>query len=148
MTMTQRLHGGLALAAALLAACSTPDAPKAPAPQVMIADAGRRAITVTGEVAGANITLERAQPLIVRLAINVTTGQEWSVVDLKPGVLATQGPKFERAPRNVGSSEGEGAVVWQFAPQSAGTVTLNFELRRPRSLQPATQVVSYQVVVK
>jgi len=148
MTMTQRLHGGLALAAALLAACSTPDAPKAPAPPPVIAHAGQRAINVTGDDTGASIVLESAQPLIVRLAINVTTGQEWSVVDLKPGVLATQGPKFERALRNAGSAEGEGFVVWQFAPQSAGTVTLNFELRRPRSLQPATQFVRYDVVVK
>jgi len=148
MNFTLRVHSTLALAAVLLAACSTPEATKTPLPPPAIANPAQRALTVTSENTGAGITLESTQALIVRLPIRATAGLEWSLVDLKPGVLAMQSSKFERALRNAGPGEDNGDVVFRLAPQAAGTVTLNFELRRPHSLLPAVQAVSYDVIVK
>jgi len=148
MTFTLRVHSSLALAAILLTACSTPEATKTPLPPPAIANPAQRALTVTSENTGAGITLESTQALIVRLPIRATAGLEWSLVDLKPGVLAMQSSKFERALRNAGPGEDNGDVVFRLAPQAAGTVTLNFELRRPHSLLPAVQTVSYDVIVK
>ena len=148
MTLTSRAHSSLVLAAVLLAACSTPEATKTPLPPPAIANPAQRALTVTDENTGAGITLESAQALIVRLRVRATDGLEWSLVDLKPGVLAMQSSKFERALRNAGPGEDEGDVVFRLAPQAAGAVTLNFELRRVHSLQPAVQTVSFDVIVK
>ena len=148
MTLTLRTWSGLALVATLLGACATPDKPKAPPPPPPVASPGQRVVTVSDANAGAGVTLESAQELVVRLPIGPATGLEWSLADLKPGVLAVQGMKFERALRNTNVEEAAGATVWHFRPQASGVVTLSFELRRPHSLQPPSQTVSYDVTVK
>jgi predicted secreted protein len=138
---------GLAVAAALLAACSTP-APKPPPPPSLVQNPGHRVLVVTDANAGATVVLESAQTLTVRLPLGATSGLEWSLVDLQPGVVSAIGPKFERALRNTNSGEDAGDSVWQLTPVAAGAVTLNFALRPTRSLQPAVQTVRYDVTVK
>jgi predicted secreted protein len=148
MTPTSRSWSGLALVATLLAACATPDHPKAPPAPPPVASPGERVVTLSDANAGAGVTLESAQELVVRLPIGATTGLEWSLGDLKPGVLAVQSARFERALRNTNVDEAAGAAVWHFRPQASGAVTLSFELRRPHSLQAPSQTVSYDVTVK
>ena len=148
MTLTLRAWSGLIVAAAVLAACGTPEAPKAPPPVPPVASPGHRSVTVTEQNAGASVTLEASQELIVRLPVGATAGLEWSLVDLQPGVLALQNSKFERALRNTNTEEAAGSTVWQLRPQAAGNVTLNFELRRPRSLQAAARTITYRVTVQ
>lgn len=148
MTLTLRAWSGLALAAAALAACSTPEKPQAPPPVAPVASPGQHQITVTDANAGAAVTIESAQELVVRLVTAGAGALEWSLVDLKPGVLAVQSSKFERALRNTNTEEAAGATVWHFRPQAAGVVTLKFELRRPHTLQLPTQTVVYDVTVK
>jgi predicted secreted protein len=139
---------GLVLIAAVLAACAAPEGPKpAPAPSV-VQGPGQRTLVVTEANAGASVVLASAQALTVRLPVDATAAFEWSLVDLKPGVLSAAGPKFERAPRNITADDGAGDSVWQFRPEAAGTVSLSFELRRPHSLLPAVQTVRYDVTVR
>jgi predicted secreted protein len=138
---------GIALAV-LLSACAAPDIPPAPPPRPEVAHPGQRTVTVTDANDGARITLEPAQALIVRLPVDVVTGMEWSLVDMKPGVLVAGSAKFERMLRSGSVNEADGFMVWQMAPQGAGTVTLSFDLRRPHSLQPAARTLRYDVVVK
>jgi predicted secreted protein len=134
---------------ALLSACSSvPEVPKPPPLPPVIQAAGQRVLTVTDANAGAAVVLETTQTLMVRLPIGTASGFEWSLVDLKPGVVSAIGPKFERAPRNANPAEADGAAVWRFKPETVGTVALSFELRRPRTLLPAVQTLRYDVTVK
>ena len=136
-------------AAIVLAACgSTPVSPQAPAPPPVIDKPGAKLVGVTDANAGANVTLERAQELVVTLPVSPTNGLEWSVVDLAPGVLSLVGTRFEREPRSSNIGEAAGATLFHFKPQAVGKVTLTFDLRRPRSLLPAVQTLVYQVTVK
>ena len=148
MTPTLRAWSGLIVAAAVLAACATPEAPKTPPSVPPVASPGHRSVTVTEQNAGASVTLEPGQELIVRLPVGATDGLEWSLVDPKTGVLTLQNPKFERALRNTNTEEAAGSSVWQLRPLAAGNVTLNFELRRPRSLQAAARTITYRVTVQ
>ena len=142
---------------ALLAGCSMlglskpPESKPAAAPapvSVLIQGAGQKSIAVGDDKSGAAIVLEPAQELVVRLPLLATTGREWSLVDLAPGVLAVQSTSFERASRDVNYGEAAGSSIWHFRAVAAGTVTLRFDLRRPRSLEPAVQTATYAVTVK
>lgn len=148
MTLFSRAAGLTLAAAALLAACSTPELPKAAPPPPPVAHPGARLVTVSDANAGASVTLDAAQELVVSLPSGVGADLEWSLVDLKPGVLTLSSSKFERARRDMSVQEGDGSIVWHFKPQTAGTVTLTFDLRRPRSLLPAVQTVVYTVTVQ
>ena len=132
-----------------LAACSA--ANRLPTPvvvQPLVQAPGQKTVTVTGAQAGAEVALEVGQELWVRLPLSPTTGLEWSVVDLPPGVLVLRGSTFERAPRSVGADDAGGTSVYRLHAAAAGTVALKFEARRPRSLGSATQVVGYAVTVR
>ena len=125
----------------LIAACAAPERPK---PEV-----GRHGVSVSAEHSGSSIELGRDQELVVRLATPANTASEWSLIDSAPGVLAGQGAsKFERESWATSSDDGSGAVVWRFKPAAAGTAALKFEYRRVRSLDPATQTVTYTVTVR
>lgn len=138
-----------AAAATLLAACSSaPTAPAPPPPPPQVDKPGAKLVTVTDAQTGANVTLEPAQELVVSLPVLPTNGLEWSVVDLAPGVLTLTSTKFERDLRSANIGEASGTSNFHFRPQAAGKVTLTFDLRRPRSLVPASQSVVYQVTVK
>ena len=148
MRSTLRSCSSLAFAAAALVACAAPEKPQAPPPTPSIARQGQRLVSVSDTDAGAAVTLASAQELVVRLPIEPAAGLEWSVVDLKPGVLTLVASRFERLPLSVNADESKGTTVWRFMPQAAGVVALRFELRRPRSLQLATQTIVYDVTVK
>ena len=114
----------------------------------VVAAPGQPRVTVTNEQAGAGVELGREQELVVRLANGVVFAREWSLVDLAPGVLGAAGPTFERDLRSITSGEASGTSIWRFRPLAAGTVTLRFEYRRPRNVEPATEVVTYAVTVR
>lgn len=150
-----RQCAAVAIVPGLLAGCSMLGLSKPPEPKpvaapvpVLIQSAGQKTISVGDDKSGAAIVLEPAQELVVRLPLIATTGREWSLVDLAPGVLAVQSTSFERAPRDVDGSEAAGSSIWHFRAVAAGTVTLRFDLRRPRSLDPAVQTVTYAVTAK
>ena len=137
----------LALPLVLLAACSTADKAKPVVVQSVVQSPGQRSVSVSAEKSGASIVLERAQELIVILPLDPTTGREWTLVDLRPGVLAMQSSTFARALRNTYDDGAGGTSVWRFTPEAAGSVALKFDLRRPRSLDPAVRTVTYTVTI-
>ena len=149
--MTNLLREGarvaLCAALALLSACAT-DPPK-PAPvRPVIQAAGKATLGVGDADSGAAIVLERSQELIVRLAVPVTSGADWTLVDLRPGVLrVVSGPVFQRALRNTVDDPANGSTVWRLQAGTPGSVTLDFELRRPHALGQVRSV-SYQVTVR
>lgn len=133
---------------ALLAACGAPEKARPVAVQAVVQRPGQASITVSERQSGAAIVLERTQALRVRLPTDVTSGRDWALIDLQPGVLAPQGSKVENGMRGPVADEYVGAVVWRFVPQAPGTVTLTFELRRPHRVGAAAQTVTYRVTVK
>ena len=148
MSTSLRAWSALALATALLAACSTPDPAKPPPPPRTLQAPGHRVLILTDSDAGATVVLERAQQLMVRLPIGATRGLEWRLPELQPGVVTLISSKFERALRNNTDDDAAGASVWLFKPEAVGSVTLNFELQRPRTQATGAQTVSFSVTVK
>ena len=131
----------LALAVAL-AACATPEERER-----KIDTAGHVVTLTTGSAP--SVELRRDQELQVRLVTNGTTGREWSLAEMAPGVLAQQGGRgFERESLASNFSQAAGVEVFHFKPLAAGTTTLKFDFRRPRDLEPAAQTVSFTVSVK
>lgn len=151
MMSSRCVRGGLALAAMwLMTACGS-TAPNAPPPKpapLPVAKPGAAVVNVSEANADASVTLEFAQELQVNLPIATVTRLEWTVVDLKPGVLTPLGMKAE-AMRDKTDPDQIGVMTrWRFKPQAAGTVVLRFELRRAHSLEAAVQSVVYNVTVK
>jgi hypothetical protein len=134
----------------MLAACSIFDKtqPKVAPPQVVLQSPGHKSITVSTYDSGAAIVLDSSQDLYVSLDILVTSGLEWNVVDLKPGVVAVLDSKFERALRNTNVEEAAGATVFHLRAEAPGRVLLKFDLRRVHSLLPAVRTATYDVTVK
>ena len=133
--------GALLLALALVA-CATPEE------RERRVDTGGRVVTLTLGSA-TSVELRQDQELQVRLATAGTTGHVWSLVEMKPGVLAQEGTSsFEREGRVSNIGQAAGFEVFRFKPVAAGATTLKFELRRPRDLDPAIQLASYAVSVK
>jgi predicted secreted protein len=145
-----RAWSGLALSLsfALLVACGSAPKEKPPVKPSVVEKPGQKSITVSDANELAHVFLESHQTLVVSLPLTATQGREWSLVDLKPGVLAASGPKFERESLDVNWNDAEGFSVWRFKPEAPGTVGLRFELRRPRELQPAVRTLTYTVTVK
>jgi len=132
---------------ALLGACASGDKAK-PVVQPLVKAEGKRSVTVTAEQSGATIELGLDQTLVVRLATGSTGKQEWSLVGLAPGVLNPVGPTFERELPSNTDNVASGSSIWRLQPTAAGKVDLRFEYRRPRSVEPATDVVTYVVKVQ
>jgi predicted secreted protein len=137
----------LLLSSLLIACSSTPDKPKAPVERPVIQRPSKASLTVLDTDAGAKVVLDRTQDLIVRLPLEANSGLDWSAVDLKPDVLTLVSATFERVQKNS-SVESPGTTIMHLKPVAAGSVALNFALRRPHSLQPAVQTVTYDVTVK
>ena len=133
---------------ALLAACATGDQVKPVLVQPVVSAPGKTLVTLTLAQAGAGVELGLDQDLLVRLATIVVDGREWTLVGLAPEVLAADGPRFRRDLRNVDAAEGTGTSEWRLHPLKAGTVTLRFEYRRPRNVEPASKVATYAVTVR
>ncbi|MEO8060206.1 MAG: protease inhibitor I42 family protein [Burkholderiales bacterium] len=139
MAMKKCLWSGAA--AALLVSCAAPQRPPF--------DVNAFGVYVAAEHSGSAITLEPGQVLVVRLVSDVNQIREWTLLDFVPGVLVgPTAPVFERPPPAANLDVTLGAAVWRFKPAAAGTVTLKFEYRHPRSLEPATQTVNYAVTVR
>lgn len=146
----------LALAAACLAGCSVLGLPslggddkgavKPPPPTV--SQPGRKVVLIGLDQAGARVELGLDQQLQVRLLTKAAAAPEWSLVGPVPSGVSVQGPKFEPDARSKVSGEIEGDTVWQIRPTAAGNVLLRFEYRRPRTTAPATQVVTFDVVIR
>lgn len=125
----------------LLAGCA---APQRPQPNISLLG-----VQVGAEHSGSGITLQREQELVVRLATSVSQNQEWVLVEFAPGVLTgSTVPVFERESLSSNFNDASGAAAWHFKPAAAGTVTLRFDYRHPRTLDPASQTVSYTVTVR
>jgi hypothetical protein len=150
MTTPQRARNVAAasLTTLLLAACASTEAPKPAAPQATIEAPTKAWVGVTDAEAGARIVVARTQTLVVSLAVAGNQNSDWSVVDLKPGVLRPAGSKFERALRDTDAEESAGSTVFRFMPEAAGEVTLGFELRLPHAVGAPLRTVSYAVTVK
>ena len=138
----------LALLATLVAACAAGDKVKPVVAQPVVTAPGQKSVTVTAGQTGAVIELGLEQELVVRLATGVTNGREWSLVDLAPGMLGVNGPVFERDLRTAAFGEAAGTSIWRLRPMAAGAVTLRFEYRRPRKVEPVAEVVTYAVTIR
>jgi|GEM_PF-1385440 len=146
----------LALAAAGLAGCSVLGLPsiggddrgavKPPPPAV--SQPGRKVVLVGLDQAGARVELGLDQQLQVRLLTKAAEAPEWSLIGPVPASVSVQGPRFEPDVRSKVSGEVEGDTVWHIRPTAAGSVLLRFEYRRPHNTAPATQVVTFDVVIK
>ena len=155
MTNNLRVWGSLALCVplALIGACAASDKPK---PVVVVVPSviqapGKSVVTVSDQNPGAPVVVELAQELRVDLSLSayeVAHNMDWSVVDLKPGVLSPLGSRFERTARDSNPTESDGSTIASFKPQAPGTVTLTFGLRRPYSVGAPMRSVSFDVTVK
>jgi len=136
---------GVGAAVSLLAACSVaPSAPQVEPPRV-----DRFGVHVSNEHSGGNVTLEREQNLEVSLSTVLSQNREWELVGFVPGVLTgSTVPTFERDPQAAHSGDASGNAVWHFKAAAAGTVTLKFDYRNPRTREPVSRTVSYTVIVR
>jgi hypothetical protein len=153
MTNNLRVWSSLALCVplALLGACASADKPKPVVVQSVIQAPGKAHVTVSSASDGASVVLDATQELRVDLAISgweVANNMDWSVTDLKPGVLTPLGSRFERATRDVNPLESEGSTVWRLKAQAPGQIRLTFGLRRPYSVGASVRSVSFDVTVK
>ncbi|HEY4068035.1 MAG TPA: protease inhibitor I42 family protein [Burkholderiaceae bacterium] len=139
---------GLSLAGALLAACASADGPKPAVVVPPVASAGAKVLRISELNAGADVTLESGQPLVVSLEMEIGPNLDWTLVDMKPGVLTIESTRFERSPRDNYLGDLGGQMIWTLKPVAPGAVTLNFDLRKPHSLMPAVRTITYRVVVK
>ena len=153
MKLNLRVLGNLALCVplALLGACATGDKPKPVVVQSVIQAPGKAHVTASDANNGASIALEAAQELHVELSLSayeVANNMDWSVIELKPGVLTALGSRFERTGRDTNPTESDGSTVWRLKPQAPGRVTLTFGLRRAYSVGAPTRTASFEVTVK
>jgi predicted secreted protein len=133
---------------ATLDACGSVEAPKLPVAQAVIQKPGQKIVRVSIDDSGADIVLEPSQQLAISLELKVRTGLDWSLVDFQPGVLAVQRTRFEPSSRPIDYEQGIGYSEWQMKAEAPGRVTLKFDLRRARSLDPPAQTVTFNVSVQ
>ncbi|MEO8804525.1 MAG: protease inhibitor I42 family protein [Burkholderiaceae bacterium] len=140
----KRKWAAVGAAVLLLAACSAAPPSQRPEPRV---DAF--GVHVSDEHSGGSVTLEREQKLVVSLPTVLSQNREWELVGFVPGVLTgSTVPAFERDPIAAHSGDASGNSVWHFKPGNAGTVTLTFDYRNPRTREPVSRTVSYTVTVR
>ena len=135
----------------LLAACATPNPPKAPPVALIVQAPGKTTLDLDERQDGASVTLGTAQGLRVELptdAAAVNADMSWRVVLSAPGVLDDLGSRFDRRTRDNNPTEAGGTTVWRLMPKGPGRVALSFELRKPYSLDPPLQTLHYDVTVK
>jgi predicted secreted protein len=128
---------------------TTPGAAPAAAPvAAVIRQPGKAAVEVTDAGNGARVVLERAQTLVVSLALAGNKSPDWMLVELPAGVTIASGPRFERATASPNGDDFSGSTVWHLRAAAAGEFTLRFELRRARSTQAPLQTVAFTVQVQ
>ena len=97
-----------------------------------------RPVQLDAEDSGAQIDLDHAQQMIVRLPAAPGSGYAWALREPHTGVV-----KPESAPR-----EDENVEVWVFTPVREGTQPVRFEHRRTGQPDaPPAGVVSYTISV-
>jgi hypothetical protein len=138
---------------ALLGGCASGDKPKpvVPVTQSVLQAPGKAVLTVSDRNDGAAVLLEAAQELRVELQLSawdVANNFDWTVAELKPGVLAPIGSRFERTGRDTNPTESDGSTIWRLRPSAPGRVSLTFGLRRPYSTGPSAKTVVFDVTVK
>ena len=137
----------------LLGACANGDKPK---PAVAVAQPalqapGKAVVAVSNRNDGAAVLLETAQELRVDLQLSaweVANNFDWTVAELKPGVLDPIGSRFERTGRDTNPTESDGSTIWRLKPSAPGRVSLTFALRRPYSTGASAKTVVFDVTVK
>ena len=105
----------------LLGACAAGDKPTPAVAQAVVQAAGKAYVTVSDAKDGAAVVLEAGQELRVELSLSsqeVASNRDWSVVDLKPGVLTALGSRFERTGRDSNPTEAEGSMVFRLKAQA------------------------------
>lgn len=137
----------------LLGACAGSDKPKPvmPVTQSVLQAPGKTVLTVSDRNDGAAVMLEAAQELRVDLQLSaweVANNFDWSLADLKTGMLDPIGSRFERTGRDTNPTESDGSTIWRLKPNGPGRVTLTFALRRPYSTGPSLKTVGFDVTVK
>ena len=153
LTNNQRVWSSLALCLPLasIGACASADKPKPVVVQSVIQAPGKTHVSASDANSGASVMLETGQELRVELSLSaweVANDFDWSVAELKPGVLTALGSRFERTGRDANPTESDGATVWRLAPQAPGRVTLTFGMRRPYSVGAPARTASFDVTVK
>lgn len=153
MTNHPRVWGHLVLCVplALLGACASGDKPKPPVVQSVLQAPGKAVVTVSDRNDGAAVLLETAQELRVDLPLSaweVANNFDWSVAELKPGVLDPIGSRFERTGRDTNPTESDGSTIWRLKPSAPGRVSVTFALRRPYSTGASAKTVVFDVTVK
>ena len=153
MTNMPRSWGSLVLCLplALLGACAATDKPTPVVVQSVAEAPGKAVLTISESDAAASVLLDTTQELRVSLSNSgweVANNFDWSVDQLKPGVLEVLGSRFERTGRDSNPTDSDGSTVWRIKPQAPGRVTLTFALRRPYSTGPAQRSVSFDVTVR
>lgn len=139
---------GFCTAVLLTSACAGPAVSPVPAPVPTLQSPGRASITVRDDASGSTVVLDRNQELVVRLPDAVIAGTAWSLVGLKPGVLNLRATGFERPQSSPDGADAAGTRIWRFQPEAAGTLAIQFDLKRPQSVEPAVRSVTYTVTVR
>jgi inhibitor of cysteine peptidase len=100
--------------------------------------------------AGAPITVERNQTLIVTLEANVTTGYRWEAVAGFTPVLTQIGTAdYVARGADAPVAGAPGDMTFRFRAQSPGATTLEFAYRRPFEANvAAAKTVRYDVTVR
>ena len=98
-----------------------------------------RPVNLGAEDSGAEVSLEHAQQMIIRLPAAPGSGYAWAMREPPTGVV-----KPETAPR-----EEAGAETWVFTPVREGSQQLRFEHRPVAQADaPPAGVVSYTINVR
>ena len=134
----------------LLAACGLFDTDrKVEKPPPTVVSGSGASVTVRDPQSGDPVELRAGQDLTVQLRLGGTAVSDWSLVDFQPGVLTEIGkPRFQQDV--VAGTYGEiaGTQSWRFTAVKPGQVTLRFELRVPRSRDPASATATFPVTVR
>jgi predicted secreted protein len=136
------------LPSVLLSACASKDALPVAVAQRTIQNPGKSQVEIAEADGGAKVIVQQSQVLVVDLPLLPTEGREWSLVDMKPGVLSVVSSKFELDKRDHDGLASPGDMIIRFKPEAVGDVELNFALRRPHTLEPATKTVTFAVTVR
>lgn len=100
-------------------------------------------VWVTEEDSGGTVTIGMADSLIVALDSNPTTGFSWALVSISNTSVVTN-VSSEYIPNPTPTGEpivgSGGEEIWTFAPQAAGTSTIEMMYARPwESVEPAAR---------
>lgn len=103
-------------------------------------------VVVRIEDDGKSFDVARGAELTFELARHAGTGFEWSPAPMDGGVLVQRGERTSRRTSDVPGAEKDD--VYRFVAQSAGTVSVEMQLRRPWGDQPPVKTLRVVVHVR